>query len=42
MNIMDYKKSFINLLKEMEEDLGECTDVDIEHWDGSYKCTIRF
>ncbi len=52
MKTEEYKKRFIDLFKEMEEDLGRCAEVDIERDDeiayggkiirASYKCRIRF
>ena len=52
MKTEDYKKKFIELFKQMEDELGKCAEVDIERVDErvyggeivrtSYKCIMRF
>jgi hypothetical protein len=52
MKTNDYKKKFIDLFKEMEQELGDCNTVEIEREDEfsftgdivskSYACRIRF
>lgn len=52
MKTNDYKKRFIDLFKEMEQDLGDCVSVEVEREDevayggeivrSTYKCIIRF
>jgi len=52
MKTNDYKKKFIDLFKEMEQELGDCKTVEIEREDEvsfigniisiSYACRIRF
>ena len=53
MKIEDYKKRFINLFKEMEQDIGPCYYVEVEREEetaygteeiiaSTYKCRVRF
>ena len=51
MTTNDYKKKFIDLFKEMEQELGDCASLEIEREDEthfgeivrkSYKCRIFF
>ena len=52
MTTDDYKKKFIDLFKEMEQELGDCNTVEIEREDEvsftgsiiskSYTCRITF
>ena len=52
MKTNDYKKRFIDLFKEMEQELGDCVGVEIDRDDEvayggeivkkNYKCRIRF
>lgn len=52
MTTNDYKKKFIDLFKEMEQDLGECASLEIERENEirymgeivskSYNCRIVF
>ena len=51
MTTDDYKKKFVDLFKEMEQELGDCASLEIEREDEtrfgeivrkSYKCRIMF
>ena len=52
MTTNDYKEKFIELFKEMEEEIGDCASVEIEREDEvsfgdeiiqkSYKCRMKF